>query len=166
VTQALLPALRRARGRLVFVSSIGGRLATPFTGAYHASKWAIEAIGETFRQELLPWGIEVSLIEPGSVATPIWTKGEVRANELLSSLPAEGDRLYGERLRAYRAQVRATAARGIDADEVAAAIEAALTTSRPRTRYLVGRDAKIQARIRRLVPDRLFDRMVARQLRG
>jgi NAD(P)-dependent dehydrogenase (short-subunit alcohol dehydrogenase family) len=165
VTQALLPALRRGHGRVVFLSSIGGRLAVAFNGAYHASKWAIEAVGESLRQELRPWGIEVVLIEPGSVATPIWGKGAARADEFLASLPAASGSLYGERLEAFRAQVLATAERGIDADEVAAAIETALTTARPRTRYLIGRDAKIQARIRQLIPDRLFDRLVARQLR-
>ena len=106
------------------------------------------------------------MVEPGSVATPIWAKGAARADEFLASLPADGDRLYGERLEAFRAQVLATAERGIDADDVAAAVEAALTAARPRTRYLVGRDAKIQARVRPLIPDRLFDRLVARQLRS
>ncbi len=166
VTQAMLPALRRARGRIVFVSSIGGRVAFPFNAPYHASKWAIEAVGESLRNELRPWGIEVSLVEPGAVATPIWAKGQARADEFLdSSGPGEeAARLYGARLAAFRAQVRATAERGIDPDEVAAAIEHALTAERPRTRYLVGRDAKIQARVRRLIPDRLYDRIVASQL--
>jgi NAD(P)-dependent dehydrogenase (short-subunit alcohol dehydrogenase family) len=168
VTQAMLPALRRARGRIVFVSSIGGRVAFPFNGPYHASKWAIEAVGESLRNELRPWGIEVSLVEPGSVATPIWAKGQARADGFLDSPEAgeEAARLYGARLAAFRAQVRATAERGIDPDEVAAAIEHALTAEGPRTRYLVGRDAKIQARVRRLIPDRLYDRIVASQLRA
>jgi NAD(P)-dependent dehydrogenase (short-subunit alcohol dehydrogenase family) len=166
VTQALLAPLRRARGRVVFVSSIGGRLAVPFNGPYHASKWAIEAIGDSLRGELRRWGMAVSLIEPGSVATPIWGKGEARADELLDALGPEAERLYGKSIAGFRAQVRATAARGIDPDEVAAVIEMALTAARPRTRYLVGRDAKIQARLRRLVPDRLFDRWVASQMRA
>jgi NAD(P)-dependent dehydrogenase (short-subunit alcohol dehydrogenase family) len=106
VTQAMLPALRRARGRIVFVSSIGGRMAFPFNGPYHASKWAIEAVGESLRNELRPWGIEVSLVEPGSVATPIWAKGQARADEFLDSpeVGEEAARLYGARLARHRSR--------------------------------------------------------------
>ena len=76
VTQAMLPQIRRAEGRIVFLASIGGRIAFPFGGPYHASKFATEAIGDVFRQELRPWGIEVAIIEPGSIDTPIWERGQ------------------------------------------------------------------------------------------
>jgi NAD(P)-dependent dehydrogenase (short-subunit alcohol dehydrogenase family) len=162
VTQAMLPAIRRAVGRIVFVSSIGGRTALPFTGAYHASKFGIEAVGDSLRQELRPWGIEVSLIEPGSVATPIWDKGMEEADEIEARAPAHHESLYGARIEKYRGTVRKVAARGVAPEEVAEAIEHALTASQPKTRYLIGREAKIQARLRRVLPDRLFDRLVAR----
>ena len=80
VTQALLPAVRAATGRIVFISSIGGRVALPLTGAYHAAKFGIEAVGDVFRQELRPWGISVSIVEPGSIDTPIWERGERTAD--------------------------------------------------------------------------------------
>ena len=82
VTQAMLPAIRAARGRIVFISSIGGRVALPLTGAYHAAKFGIEAVGDVFRQELRPWGISVSIVEPGSIDTPIWERGERTADEI------------------------------------------------------------------------------------
>jgi NAD(P)-dependent dehydrogenase (short-subunit alcohol dehydrogenase family) len=164
VTQAMLPALRLAGGRIVFVSSVGGRTALPFTGAYHASKFGIEAVGDSLRQELRPWGIEVSLIEPGSVATPIWDKGLEEADEISERVPAHHDSLYGAKIERYRETVRKVAARGVAPEQVAEAIEHALTASRPKTRYLIGRQAKIQARLAKVIPDRLFDRLVAREM--
>ena len=164
VTQAMLPAIRRAGGRIVFISSIGGRTALPFTGAYHASKFGIEAIGDSLRQELRPWGIEVSLIEPGAVATPIWDKGLAAADEVSSRVPEHHDALYGGMIRSYRETVRNVAARGVPSEQVAEAIEEALTAQRPKTRYLIGRRAKIQALLGTVLPDRLFDRVVAREM--
>jgi NAD(P)-dependent dehydrogenase (short-subunit alcohol dehydrogenase family) len=165
VTQAFLPSLRAARGRVVFVSSIGGRIALPFNGPYHASKFGIEAVGDTLRQELNPWGMHVVLVEPGAVATPIWDKGASRAGEMLDGLEPDAVGLYEERLAAFRKLAAGIGAGGVDPDDVAAVIETALTVERPRTRYLVGRDAKIRANLRRVLPDRVFDRLVDRQLR-
>ena len=98
VTQAFIPALRRARGRLVFISSIGGLIATPYMAPYHASKFGIEAVGDVLRQELRPFGVQVSIVEPGSVATPIWEKGRATAQAVRGTLSAEGQELYGEPL--------------------------------------------------------------------
>lgn len=164
VTQAMLPAIRRAKGRIVFVSSVGGRTALPFTGAYHASKFGIEAVGDSLRQELRPWKLQVSLVEPGAVATPIWEKGEGEADEIFERAPEQHDRLYGRTTERYREAVHRFAARGVSPEQVAEVIENALTASRPRTRYLVGREAKIQARLRKVLPDRAFDRLIAREL--
>ncbi len=164
VTQAFLPLLRGSRGRIVFVSSIGGRIALPFNGPYSASKFGLEAIGDSLRREVRPFGMEVVLVEPGAVATPIWDKGSERADKLLEDVPSEAFQLYEERLTAFRKLAGEAGARGVDPDEVARVIETALTTERPRTRYVVGRDAKMRARVARLVPDRTFDSLVARQL--
>jgi NAD(P)-dependent dehydrogenase (short-subunit alcohol dehydrogenase family) len=163
VTQALLPALRAARGRVVFISSIGGRIAFPLTGAYHAAKFAIEAVGDVFRQELRPWGIAVAIVEPGSIATPIWERGERTADEVGERSPTR-QALYGAAIESYRGVVRKLAERGIPPEKVAVAIEHALSASRPRARYLVGLDAKVQARIKPFVPTPLFDRIVARAM--
>ena len=83
VTKAMLPSIRAARGRIVFITSIGGLMAFPMFGAYHAAKFGIEAVGDVFRQELRPWGISVSIVEPGSIATPIWERGVGEADALL-----------------------------------------------------------------------------------
>jgi NAD(P)-dependent dehydrogenase (short-subunit alcohol dehydrogenase family) len=163
VTQAMLAALRRARGRIVFISSIGGRIAFPMTGAYHAAKFGIEAAGDVFRQELRPWGISVSIVEPGSIDTPIWERGERNADEL-SELSPLRESLYGQAVESYRKVVRQLAERGIAPEKVAEAIEHALSDRRPRTRYLVGIDARVQARLKPLLPARLFDRIVARAM--
>lgn len=161
VTQAMLPAIRRARGRIVFISSIGGRIAFPLTGAYHAAKFGIEAVGDVFRQELRPWGISVSIVEPGSIDTPIWDRGERSADEVGERSP-QREALYGKAIESYRKVVKSTAERGIAPEKVASTIEHALAASRPRSRYLVGIDAKVQARIKPLIPARIFDRIVAR----
>ena len=162
VTQALLPALRGARGRIVFLSSIGGLQAFPFTGAYHAAKFGIEAVGDVFRQELRPWRISVSIIEPGSIDTPIWERGESMVDDIGDVQQREA--LYGKRIEGYRRAIKELAERGIPPEKVAEVIEHALSSARPRTRYLVGLDAKLQARLRPLVPTRLFDRIVARMM--
>lgn len=169
VTQAFLPPIRaaaegRRAGRIVFISSIGGRIAFPLTGAYHAAKFGIEAVGDTFRQELRPWGISVSIVEPGSIDTPIWDRGERAADELGERAPPEREALYGKTIERYRKVARDTAERGIPPEKVAKTIEHALTARRPRSRYLVGLDAKVQARLKLVVPVPVWDRMVARMM--
>ena len=164
VTQAMLPAIRRAGGRVVFISSIGGRIALPLTGAYHAAKFGIEAVGDVFRQELAPWGLRVSIVEPGSIDTPIWERGERTADEVGARSPQHRESLYGKAIENYRKLIRETAERGIPPEKVAKVVEHALSAGRPRSRYLVGLDAKVQARIRPLVPTPIFDRVVARMM--
>lgn len=162
VTQAMLPAVRRARGRIVFIASIGGRMAFPMFGAYNVSKFGLEAIGDVFRQELRHWGIRVAVIEPGSIATPIWERGEAEVDAIGARAREGHAELYGEAVDAYREVGRRTGARGIPPERVAKTIERALTARRPRTRYLVGADARGQALAKRLLPDRAVDWLVAR----
>jgi NAD(P)-dependent dehydrogenase (short-subunit alcohol dehydrogenase family) len=162
VTQALIPALRRARGRIVFISSIGGLVATPYMSPYHASKFGVEAVGDVLRQELRRFGVQVSIVEPGSIATPIWDKGKATAKTIRDSLSAEGQELYGEPLARTEELVARTAERGAPPEKVAGAVAHALTARRPRTRYLVGTDARAMATLKKLLPDRLRDRLVAR----
>jgi NAD(P)-dependent dehydrogenase (short-subunit alcohol dehydrogenase family) len=167
VTQAFLPALRAGRGRIVNVSSIGGRVATPLLGAYNASKFAIEAVSDSLRRELYAHGVDVIVIEPGGVKTPIWRKGEEVADEMIDRMPPEAGRLYGSLIAALRRQTaRIANETGIEAREVGETIGRALTARRPRARYLVGRDAKTRAPVATLLPDRLMDRLVARALGG
>jgi len=163
VTQAVLPQIRGAGGRVVFLSSIGGRVSFPLNGAYHAAKYGTEAIGDAFRQELAGWGIRVSIIEPGSIDTPIWSRGEENADRVLAQSP-QTEQLYGPAIERFRKVVRQTADRGIPPERVAKAIVHALESKRPRSRYLVGLDAKIQARLVPLIPTPVLDRLVGGQL--
>lgn len=162
VTQALLPAIRRARGRIVFITSIGGLMAFPMFGAYHAAKFGLEAVGDVFRQELHSWGISVSIVEPGSIATPIWERGRQEVEAIGERAGEAHADLYGEAIEAGKEIARKTRERGIPPDRVAEKIEHALSARRPRTRYLVGADARGQAFAARFLPNRLVDRLVRR----
>jgi NAD(P)-dependent dehydrogenase (short-subunit alcohol dehydrogenase family) len=162
VTQALLPALRRAGGRIVFVSSIGGRVAMAFTAPYAASKHAIEAFGDALRVELRSSGVQVALVEPGSVATPIWDKSRAEAERVV--IPPELQDVYGAIPAAMDKVLQDTARRGIPPEQVAATIERALAAPRMKARYVVGRDAKAMLLVRRLLPDLVFDRVARRAL--
>jgi NAD(P)-dependent dehydrogenase (short-subunit alcohol dehydrogenase family) len=164
VTKAMLPLIRQARGRVVFISSIGGRIAFPLNGAYHAAKFGVEAVGDVFRQELRPWGIAVSIVEPGSIDTPIWERGERNAEEIESRGHPDQEALYGEAIAGFRRVVKKLADSGIPPEKVAAVVAHALEAKRPRSRYLVGLDAKVQARLKALLPTAIFDRIVARSM--
>jgi NAD(P)-dependent dehydrogenase (short-subunit alcohol dehydrogenase family) len=164
VTQAFLPLLRLARGRIVNMSSIAGRAAFPFIGPYSASKYALEAITDALRIELLPWGISVSAIEPGDVATPIWEKSLVAAQKTAEGFPPQARDLYGPALDGVTKAVEIAAAAGFSPDHVARAVEHALTAARPKTRYLVGRGVGFRAFLKTVLPDRLFDRLIIRHI--
>jgi NAD(P)-dependent dehydrogenase (short-subunit alcohol dehydrogenase family) len=164
VTQAMLPAIRVARGRVVLISSMGGRVALPMTGAYHAAKFGLEGLGDSLRQELAPWGIKVVLVEPGSIDTPIWSRGEEDADRIFAAAPARMRELYGAAVERYRYVIRETAERGVPPAKVAARIEHALEARRPRARYLVGMDAQVMARLKPLLPTPILDRLIARAM--
>lgn len=158
VTQAMLPMLRATEGRIVNVTSVGGLVAGPMLGPYHASKFAFEAITDTLRNELAPWGIEVIAIEPGAIATPIWATSAAAADRM--NLPAEAIERYRKPIAAARASAANASKHGLPPEKVAGVIERALTTRRPRTRYPVGTDAKAVAWLLAGLPDRLRDRIV------
>ena len=121
VTQAMLPALRRAHGRIVFVSSIGGRVAVAFTAPYAASKHAVEAIGDALRVELHRSNVQVALIEMASVATPIWDKAQAEAERL--SIPPELQGAYGPAMAGMEKAMGDAAQSGIPAEQLAETIE-------------------------------------------
>jgi NAD(P)-dependent dehydrogenase (short-subunit alcohol dehydrogenase family) len=164
VTQAFLPALRAARGRIVNISSIGGRIALPLAGPYAASKFGLEAVSDSLRRELASSGVQVAVVEPGGVRTPIWDKGTEAADRALERMPAEAAERYGDLARAIRAEVQRISREGLAPEAVADVVVHALTARRPRTRYLVGRDAKMRARAAKVLPDRVMDRLIARAL--
>jgi NAD(P)-dependent dehydrogenase (short-subunit alcohol dehydrogenase family) len=134
VTRAFLPQLRASRGRIINLSSVSGRVASPFLGPYSASKFALEALSDALRVELRPWGVQVILIEPGPIATPIWEKGDTLAVDDGAALDASP---YAPFLPRVRVRFLSAAASGQAPDVVAATILRALTVSRPRPRYLL-----------------------------
>jgi NAD(P)-dependent dehydrogenase (short-subunit alcohol dehydrogenase family) len=165
VTQAFLPLIRQARGRIVNMGSIAGRSTIPMMGAYSASKFALEAITDALRLEVQPWGIQVSIIEPGAITTPIWTKSADDAAGREAVMGTELRRLYEPMVEAVRKVVEEAATRAIPADVVAKAVHHALTAPVPKTRYLVGTDAKIRAFIGQILPDRIMDRLLTAVLK-
>jgi short-subunit dehydrogenase len=166
VTQAFLPALRRARGRVVFIGSVGGRVALPLLSAYNASKYGLEGVAGALRQELRAEGMEVSIVEPGAVKTAIWEKGKASGDELEAQLTPEAAARYGGLMTALRAEADRGGRDGMAPEKVADRVVHALTARRPRTRYLVGAEARAQVLLARLLGDRRMDALVARRLRA
>lgn len=165
VTQAFLPLLRQAQGRIVNMGSIAGRGTIPMMGPYSASKFAMEALTDALRLELYPWGIHVSIIEPGAIATPIWDKSLNAALDVEKDMPAGAKLLYEKAARQVREVVQEAAQRAIPVDAVVQAVLHALTAPRPKTRYLVGTDAKLRAFMNKWLPDRMQDWILKKVLK-
>ena len=165
VVQAFLPLLRRDRGRIVLTGSVSGLLAMPFVGAYCMSKHALEAMADALRVELAPWGIHVSLVQPGQIRTAIWEKGRRDAAALVGSGPPALRELYGRRIDAALRLADRAHRSGSPPEVVARTAVRAFTTRRPRSRYLVGGYARAQ-RLLAVLPDRLRDMVLARLLDG
>jgi NAD(P)-dependent dehydrogenase (short-subunit alcohol dehydrogenase family) len=164
VTQAMLPLLRKARGRIVNVSSASGLISTPYVGPYAASKFALEAISDALRVELRAWGIHVALVEPGSVKTPIWEKAQAEADRLGSLGAPEAYRSYEADLEAMRKAIRQAADTAMPVERVVAAVAHALTARRPRTRYLLGLSTRLAVFAFKRLPDRARDWILRRSL--
>jgi NAD(P)-dependent dehydrogenase (short-subunit alcohol dehydrogenase family) len=160
LTQALLPLLRRARGRVVIVGSVGGRVAMPFGGPYHATKFALEGIADSLRVELRPQGVGVAIVEPGTISTPIWAKAAAGVEAQRARLGGADAALYDARLAKFQDQLRKADAGGDAPAEVAAKIAEALDGGG--SRYPVGRGIGTITRLRTLIPDALFDRFASR----
>lgn len=163
VTQALLPLLRLGRGRIVDMSSISGMVASPFLSPYATSKWALEALSDAMRVELHRWDIKVSVIRPGAIDTPIWNKGQETADRIMGRVPPELRDMYSFMLERLMVGLRP---HGLPAERVAQAVDHALTSNRPRTRYHVGSGVLAVDFFRRW-PDRWRDSFfLARSRRG
>jgi NAD(P)-dependent dehydrogenase (short-subunit alcohol dehydrogenase family) len=158
VTQAFLPLLRAAAGRIVNMSSVSGLMAFPFLGPYAASKFALEAISDSWRVELRPWGISVSVVEPGVVDTPIYDKVLATLRKAREAYPPEARELYGPIFGLSEKRER----RRTPADRVAGAVEHALFSRRPKRRYLVGGEAKFVPMFGKL-PVAFRDWLIAKQ---
>jgi NAD(P)-dependent dehydrogenase (short-subunit alcohol dehydrogenase family) len=163
VTRALLPQLLANHGRVVNVGSIGGRFSAPFVGPYSASKFAVRAWSEAMRVELAPHGVHVALIEPGSIATPLWGKGQAGADVQLEKLTDEQRNRYAQQIEGARKAAKLAEKRGIPPEKCARVIVHALTADKPRARYLVGVDARAQAALA-MLPARAVDGVTRRLL--
>ncbi|MEE6179813.1 SDR family oxidoreductase [Mycobacterium sp. 050134] len=165
MTQALLPALLASSGTVVNISSIGGRVAMPTYGAYAGSKFALEAVSDALRREVAAHGVKVVVVEPGAVKTEIAERGVSTAERLVAGMTAGQSARYDDLIAAIMAQARSFGADGLPADRAAKVIVKAATVSRPRTRYTIGRDAAVLARLARVGSDRFLDRMLRLNLR-
>lgn len=162
VTQAFLPLLRKSRGRVINVGSMAGRVALPFSGPYASSKAAFAALTDALRRELSWWDIPVVLMEIGSVKTPIWEKAFKEAEERAEKMPAEARDLYEKPLRAMNDYMKNLVRHATVAEKVAAVIQTALESPKPRTRYFVGLDAYLGL-FSRLLPDRALDWLLQKE---
>ena len=166
VTQALLPALLRARGRIINMSALAARAPGPLLGPYAASKFALEAVTDVLRREVGALGVRVISVQPGGVATPIWDKGVERGDALLAGMAPDVRARYARLIGPIRQEGRRLAGAGIPPADVAAVVGRAITAPRPRTRYLVGRDAQVLGTLARILPDRALDALMAILIRG
>jgi NAD(P)-dependent dehydrogenase (short-subunit alcohol dehydrogenase family) len=141
VTQACLPLIRLAHGRIVTISSVAGRLTMPFNGAYSAAKHAPEALCDTLRLELAPWGIQVSLVQPGNIATSMGEKLLRNTDVAVAALPTQGRARYGSAFRRLATMMTAHAQHGASPVVVVAAVLHALTAPKARTRYAMASTA-------------------------
>ena len=160
VTRAALPLIRRGGGRICFIGSVSGRLGSPLMGPYAGSKFAIEGIAQSLREELRPWDIEVSVVEPGPIKTAIWEKGRSYAAELEERLGPEAMEQYRDQVEATKKGVDTNERIGAPASKTSDAIEHALLSPKPKHRYLVGAPAKLAGPMTRLLPDKALSRVM------
>jgi NAD(P)-dependent dehydrogenase (short-subunit alcohol dehydrogenase family) len=165
VTQALLPALIRSKGRVINISSVGGKVAMATYGPYASAKFALEAVSDSLRREIAPFGVEVVVVEPGAVKTKIAGRAIAKAHEVASNMTPEQSQRYGGLVQAITAQAASETDRGMSADGAAKVIATAVTAHKPRTRYTVGRGAAMGTLMARILPDRILDRVLATVLR-
>jgi NAD(P)-dependent dehydrogenase (short-subunit alcohol dehydrogenase family) len=163
--QALMPALLRSSGTVVNISSVGGKVALPTYPAYAGTKFALEALSDSLRREVHRFGVKVVVIEPGAVKTAMAERGVATADQLKDGMTADQHARYGDLVDAMSSLARSFDKDGVSAEHAATVIAKAATVARPRTRYTVGRDAAVLARLSRVLPDRVLDRIVGRILR-
>jgi len=165
VTQAFIPMLRQAQGRIINISSLSGQMVFPFFGAYAGSKFALEAFSDALRRELAPWNIRVAVIEPGAVKTPIWDKSIKANTDKLEALNDDRLELYRKSLDAILDTAARNGANGMDVEVVVDSIHHAMTHDHPKTRYLLlpGGTPFFYRTLIRALPDRWLDRIIKRR---
>lgn len=163
LTQLCLPLLRQSRGRIINIGSVSGIMTLPFLSPYSVSKLGLAAISDALRVELNPWGIQVALIEPGNINTPIWEKSLQTAKTAECHYPPDYAHLYGQAMDKVKAFSQKAAAKSIAAEVVAKAVYHALTAPHAKTRYPLGLEVQLR-RLLTLLPDTLRDWLIAQQL--
>ena len=161
--QAVLPKLRESKGRLLYITSMSGKLGLPFIGVYTASKHALEGIVDTWRQEVSPSGVKIILVEPGGIKTPMVKAQLEQVAEMIATLTPETDALYGNLYRGFqRAATEAYNGDGSTPAQVAAVVIEGLTAETPQTRYIAGDDAKQLLGARHNMSDLDFDAVLSK----
>jgi NAD(P)-dependent dehydrogenase (short-subunit alcohol dehydrogenase family) len=166
VTRAVLSRLRESRGRVVFMSSLNGRLSMPLIGAYCASKYALEAAADALRMELRPWHIDVAIVEPAQTDTDMWRTADDMVEQFETALTAEQRDLYARHIAGLKKSIPLSQKLAVPAEKVSAVVAKALTARSPRSRYVVGVGPKLQVPLMTNLPTSLSDfvlRRVARQ---
>jgi NAD(P)-dependent dehydrogenase (short-subunit alcohol dehydrogenase family) len=161
VTQAVLPKLREVRGRVVFISSVSGLITTPGTGAYNASKYAIESLADALRMELRPWRIPVSLIEPGPIRTDMWGDVLDDYDRMTTQLSEQHRELYANHLAGSRKLLGRMQKLAADPKRVTKAVDHALTAKRPKSRYLLDIVSRAQKAVVAITPTAINDAVLA-----
>ena len=165
VTQAVLPRLRKSRGRVVFISSVNGQLSMPLVGAYCASKFALEAAADALRMELRPWHIGVAIVEPAQTDTDMWHTADDMVDQVEAKLTAEQRDLYARQIAGFKKRIPLSQKLAVPAEKVSAVVEEALTARRPRARYVVGVGPKVQVALMTNLPTRMRD-LALRKISG
>jgi NAD(P)-dependent dehydrogenase (short-subunit alcohol dehydrogenase family) len=160
VTQAVLPRLRSSRGRIVFISSVNGKLSFPLVGAYCASKFALEALADALRLELKPWDIAVSVVEPAQTDTDMWRTADALVDDTVASMTSDARQLYERHLAGLRKSIPVSQKMAVPPAKVAAVVERALTARHPRARYVVGLGPKVQLAVLNRLPTGVRDRVL------
>lgn len=165
VTRPVLPRLRASHGRVLFISSVNGRLSTPLIGAYAASKFALEAAADALRMELKPWRIPVVLIEPAQTDTDMWRTAGTMVDDVEAALTPAGRGLYGRHVTGMRKSVPISQRMAVAPEKVSDVVRAALTAKRPRARYVVGIGPRLQVALMTNLPARVRDRVLRTVMR-
>lgn len=164
VTRAVLPLLRTSGGRIVFISSVNGKLSTPMLGAYSASKFALEAAADALRVELRPWGIGVSVVEPAQTDTDLWRKADQMVDDMEAAMTASHRALYRQHVAGMRKSIPVSQRLAVDPAKVAKVVHEALTARRPKPRYAVGVGTALQMALVTKLPTRARDAVLGRLL--
>jgi NAD(P)-dependent dehydrogenase (short-subunit alcohol dehydrogenase family) len=165
VTQTLLPTLIRSKGRVINISSVGGKIAMATYGPYAGTKFALEAVSDSLRREIAPLGVQVVVVEPGAVQTKIAGRAIAKAHEVASTMTLEQSQRYGRLVQTITAQAASATERGLPADAAAKVLAKAVTPRKPRTRYVFGRTTAVMTFLALILPDRILDRVIAAALR-